>query len=195
MHQRPASYQHNAAVHDVSHHLWWSRLQDFFNSINQSIDRDRNCLTDVGVSDNNLSRKSGYQVTSAHRRLAGRSRIVDRTDANLDVFRCPLAQENLELVAGVADDSFLLLVSRDVEVFSTPRAAGGDLVVSCRPPANIYNHHADGVVDRHADADGRGNRLFNNVHFARAGADTRVLYRAALPVRDARGGSHYNARG
>src|SRR3989344_2561233 len=195
MHQRPASYQHNAAVHDVSHHLWWSRLQDFFNSINQSSDRDRNCLTDVGVSDNNLSRKSGYQVTSAHRRLAGRSRIVDRTDANLDVFRCPLAQEYLELVADVADDVFIELVSPPMEFFGTHNAAEGENCHICRPPANIYNHHADGVVDRHADADGRGNRLFNNVHFARAGADTRVLYRAALNVRDARGGSHYNARG
>src|SRR3989344_4608387 len=141
MHQRPASYQHNAAVHDVSHHLWWSRLQDFFNSINQSIDRDRNCLTDVGVSDNNLSRKSGYQVTSAHRRLAGRSRIVDRTDANLDVFRCPLAQAYLKLVGDVAYVVFIELVPGDMKIFRSHSAAEREICDTCRSPANIYNHH------------------------------------------------------
>jgi hypothetical protein len=94
----------------------------------------------------------------------------------------------------VLDDRLVHLVARHAHRLAVDDARERDDGDVGGAAADVHDHVARGLGDRHAGADGGRHRFFDEVHLARLGAVGAVLHRALLDLRDLRGHADDDAR-
>ena len=120
--------------------------------------------------------------TSISHRLA----VAGRAEADLHVLGGALADEQAVAAAHEADDRVVHVVAGGADGAGVDHAAERDDRDVGGAAADVDDHAAGGFGDRQAGADGRGHRLFDEVHLAGLGAVGAVDDGAALHLGDAR---------
>ena len=101
---------------------------------------------------------------------------------DLDIFRCPFADQQVVLLSHVADDRLVKIVTRNLDrsrYNGTAKRDHGDI---CRTAADIHDHIAarPGNIDPRANR--CSNRLLNNKHFPCTCCVCRIFNRTLLDL-------------
>ena len=118
-----------------------------------------------------------------------------RTHVDLDLFGCAIANRQRELFLDVLHDRVVELVAGNAYRLRGDDAAERDDGNFGRATADVDDHVAAGLVDRHVGTDRGCHRLFDDVDgLARPGVFGRVLHGALLDAGDARWHADHHAR-
>ena len=129
----------------------------------------------------------GRPESRSRPRMSTSSSVVSvggRADGELDRLRALRADRHHVLGADVRRDRLVEVVAADAHRArddDLPERDDGDLA---RAAADVDHHAPDRLGDRDAGADGRRDRLLDQVDLARAGRPRRLLDRAALDLGD-----------
>ena len=118
----------------------------------------------------------------------------DAADGHFHFLRRALADEQVVLAAHILHDRLVELVARDLDGRAFDHAGEGDDRNIARAAADVDDEVTVGLGDVDARADGRRDRLLNEVHAARARLNARVDDRALLDLGDAGGHADDDAR-
>ena len=117
-----------------------------------------------------------------------------RADRDLDRLRGPGADRELVHGTDVVGDGVIHLVAPDPDRAGDHDPPEGDHRHLAGPPADVDDHPADRLLDRQPGADGRGDRLLDQMHPPGAGGQRGLLHGPLLDLGDARGSADDQAR-
>ena len=111
-------------------------------------------------------------------------------DAYLDFFSGAFTYHHVIGAFHVCRDRGVKLVPAHPQAAAEDDAGEGDDCDFASPAADIHDHIARRFMHRQTDANGRGHRLFDQVHLTRAGVGGRILHSPFFNFRDARRHGH-----
>src|SRR5215212_2468023 len=194
--ERAAAGHHHALVDDVARQLRRRLLEDLAHRGDELLERQLDGLHDLRGRDRDGPRQAGDQVAAAdlHRQLAlERERGPDR---DLDLLGGSLTDHQVVLLADVRGDRLVDAIAADAEGCRDDDATERDHGHLGGPAADVDHHVPGRPRDRHVGADGRSERLFDQVGLARTGLEGGVLHGPLLDRGDAgRHGDHHRGAG
>src|SRR5437660_1770877 len=128
----------------------------------------RERLADLRARDLDRPRQTGEQVAAAEERRDLFVERVRRPDRDLDVFRGPLAHQQIELATSVGNDVLVHLVAADANGSRDDDAAEGCDRDLGRAAADVDDHRTRRFVHGKSRSDRRGHRLLDESRPARA---------------------------
>src|ERR1035437_4599172 len=178
--QRSAAGHDHALVDDVARKLGRGLLQNEADGADDLLKRGLHCLHDFGAVHRDGARQAGDQVTAAdvHSELAFQRQ--SGADLDLHFFGGPVTDHEVVLLADVAGDRFVDLVSADAKAGRDHDRAQGDDRDLTRAAADVDDHRAGRAADRHVCTDGSRHRLFDEVCLRGARLESRVTDGALL---------------
>ena len=190
--RRRAAGQHDALLEDVGSQLGRRPLQHALNGLNQLRHGLPQRLVDLHRGDGLRPGHAGDQVAArhVHGHLVGLGNGA--ADAHLDLVRRALADEQVVLLAQVADDGVIEVIAADAVAGGDDHLAHGQHRDVSHSGAHVHDHGAVGLAEVDAHAQRRRHGAIQQLRVPGARVEHQVDDGALLHVIDA--GGHGNHR-
>src|SRR4029079_7401737 len=192
--QRAAARQDDPAVHDVGERLGRRALQRHAHGIHDHAHGLGQRFADFLVRDGDGLRHALDQVPALDLHRHALLERIRGPDLHLDSRGRALADEQVVRLLDVLDDRLVHLVARDAHRLAVDDARERDDGDVGGAAADVHDHVARGLRDRHARTDRRGHGFFHQVHLAGLRAIRAVLHRALFDLRDLRRDADHDTR-
>src|SRR6056297_2112726 len=192
--QRAAARHDDPAIDHVADQLGGRQLQHPADAVGDLLDRLLERLDGVLGADGDRLGKAVDQIAAAHLDLVALLALGEHggADPHLDLLGGTVADQQVLLVADVADDRLVELVAGDAQALAHHDSAQADDGDVRRAPADVDDHRAGGLGDVDAGPDGGGQRLLDQERLACADLAGRLQDGATLDLGHAGGDAHHD---
>src|SRR5436305_4693846 len=180
--ERAAAGQHHAFFGDVGAQFRRRLLERRLDRRDDLVQRLRQRFEDFVGAYGEAARNALGEVAAFHFHLANFGARKGGADLFLDQLGSGLADQHAVVAADVIDDRLVELVAADAHRARIHHAAQRDHAHLGRAAADVHDHRPGRLRDRQVGTDGRGHRLFDQVHLAGAGADRALADGAPLDL-------------